>query len=368
MNRRRITDAEGASMDSLMDTLTNVVGILIVILVLAQINGAQQVRVLLENLVPASPEEMSALTERRERALALRAEEQRLLEEWRTRRAEQEVAAQAARLEIAVLERRLAERTTVERERAELTRQIEEEKRRLEQARRDLDTLLAEREKLEAQLATTPVPGPPAAKVVRLPAARPIPPQAVIERFFVTGGRIHHLAAPQVLRQVSTEWTQLRRNLEKETLRERGREPRVIYDQEKVVAHFRARLPKPPDVEVTLPANRPWTRLALHFKAKTGAGEPAEALDRPTARFPQLVRGFAANTVVFFHVTGDSFDAYLKARDIVDRRRLAAGWEFVSRAEYRETLSDFEVNRLEQPPPPATNAAPSVPAPKRTLD
>ena len=34
MARKRITNAEGASMDSLMDTLTNVVGILVIVLIL----------------------------------------------------------------------------------------------------------------------------------------------------------------------------------------------------------------------------------------------------------------------------------------------------------------------------------------------
>ena len=179
---------------------------------------------------------------------------------------------------------------------------------------------------------------------------------------------MYYLENLQAVAAIEREITQARRELERDVIRDKGKPARVIHDQQKIVDRFVSRAPKPRDAEVTVPANRPWTRLFVLFKPREGAGEEGDQAVLPSSRFQNLLRGFGGTTIVYFHVTPDSFDTYLSLREWVDRRNLAAGWDIQSRAEFRHTLQDIEVNRLEDPPKPTPGATPGIPAPKKTLD
>ena len=59
MPRRRTVSDAGVSMDSLMDAMTNVVAVLILVLLLVQVDVKQTVQKFLDELRPATPEEVA---------------------------------------------------------------------------------------------------------------------------------------------------------------------------------------------------------------------------------------------------------------------------------------------------------------------
>jgi hypothetical protein len=71
--------------------------------------------------------------------------------------------------------------------------------------------------------------------------------------------------------------------------------------------------------------------------------------------------------VVWFLVHPDSFETYLAARELCDQVGVPAGWEMWGAPFFIEYLTDFQVNRLEDPPPPNPDAL-VIPAPKKTID
>ena len=59
--RRKVVEEDTGSLDSLMDALTNVVAVLIFVLLLVNCEVSQKVVQMMEDLVPASPEEIQRL-------------------------------------------------------------------------------------------------------------------------------------------------------------------------------------------------------------------------------------------------------------------------------------------------------------------
>eukprot|EP01051_Picozoa_sp_SAG22_P033874 SAG22_NODE_15061_length_358_cov_0.776062_1_plen_71_part_01 len=59
MARNKNSDDEGMNLDSLMDALTNVVAVLILVLVLVQVDVSQKVSEFLDNLKPATAEDIA---------------------------------------------------------------------------------------------------------------------------------------------------------------------------------------------------------------------------------------------------------------------------------------------------------------------
>ena len=161
------------------------------------------------------------------------------------------------------------------------------------------------------------------------------------------------------------------RNLIRERVKVKGARDRVIYDQEKTVAYFASKNWNVRNQKVTVPFNRPWTRLNFRIEFDPAKGDASlDDMNQPDGRFHRmmkLVRSYR-NGVLMFRVRPDGFETYLKAREIADEMRMPCGWEIDGNNAYAEPL-EFEVNRLEEPPP--AQAPPKdkpVPKPKRVLD
>ena len=368
MARKPIQNAEGASMDSLMDTLTNVVGILVFILILSQINMARQVKKIVSDLPPATAEDVAAL---RAQIADANADLDRIRADIRALEEKQNSAAsslEAAAADIARVEADLKKVRQSDVDLNELFRVLREAESAFEGIKTEVTTLMAERDRLEALLAQTPVPRAPGPKIIRIPASRPIPEKARVEHFFITGKKVYHLDSVNVITSIEREIQQAKQSLTHNIVRLKGKADKIIFDQEKIAERFKTRAPKPRDVIVTVPLNKPWTGMNVAFLPRPDGGEPVEQAAKPGSRFHATINAMATSTVVYFHVTRESFAEYLALREVVDRRNMPAGWEIQWKAEYRELMRGFEVNRLEEPPKPAPGAAPSIPGPKRALD
>jgi len=357
---RRRSDTDAASMDSLMDTLTNVVGILIVMLILAQVNASRSAKKLAEALKPITIEEFN------ETKAALDKIQQALAEAKKLQAQPELIEAELAKkkLAIAQLEQDLAARKVPLIELATLQQKISEQQKLRDAAKAAMSALLAERDRLLALLQSTPVPVVAAPKIVRIPKSRPIPDKASFQRFIVANQRIYHVDVDLGMRLIMDDFNRSKLTLEKERTQRNGR-PFTIYDQVKVVDYFAKRKPALKDVEATVMPNRPGAQLYVIFQPKPNAGKPLAEILPLNSSYQNLLRSFRSSTVVWFHVVPDSFDLYLQARDLCDQRNLSAGWEISGPAHY-ETLTGFEVAPLEAAPP--AGPPPKILPPKRTLD
>ena len=70
---------------------------------------------------------------------------------------------------------------------------------------------------------------------------------------------------------------------------------------------------------------------------------------------------------MWFHVARDSYEAYLRAREICDTIGVPAGWEPAPSAAYAEAIAEIKVNRFEEPKPVDPTAIQIAP-PKKKLD
>lgn len=355
-------------MDSLMDTLTNVVGILIIILILVQINVSHALKKIVSELPPITVEEHQKLTqqaaEQKKEHEKLKALMQTVVAETETKRKELEKVTP----ELAALETTAKQNTVPMLDLDTLQKQIEEKKKIVEKEKQEASALLAEQQRLKGLLDTTPVVAPPAGKVVRIPNSRPVPEKAKMERYLIAGGQLFHLDIDAAMKLIMTELQSTRDRLERERTKAADGSRKIIYDQDKVVKHFAQRRLSYRNLDIKVPYNRPWTRLNMQLVPRAGQGEAIEAAAQLTSRFQNDLRRFkTGNTVVWFYVARDSFDTYLRARDICDAIGVPAGWEAVNTPAFNQGLADFEVNRLEEPKPADPNQI-RIEPPKKKLD
>ena len=364
-SRRRKRDEEGGSLDSLMDALTNVVAVLILILILLQADVRQAVEKIVESLKPVSVEQLQQARQKQQEM------EKTIAAREKQRQAPAPTPAEIAKLkaDLALLEKASArdEKLLIELKKLQQTAEQTGQKAKAEKAK--TDAVLAEIARLEALLDQTPRPAVKRPTVVRLPNSREIPKNAAIYYCYITGNQAH-LVDPGATRETLMEaFDREARNLIRERVKVKGARDRVIYDQEKTVAFFASKNWNVRNQTITVPFNRPWTRLNFRIEFDPAKGDASlDDMNQPDGRFHRmmkLVRSYR-NGVLMFRVRPDGFETYLKAREIADEMRMPCGWEIDGNNAYAEPL-EFEVNRLEEPPAAPPQKEKPVPRPKRVL-
>lgn len=363
---RKSSDATGLNLDSLMDALTNVVAVLILILILLQVDVGQTVDRLLGNLKPASEQELAQAANQLAQAKTELAKRQALLKAPPPAPAELD----RQRADLALLEKSIASRQAKLLEHDRLAALYEKTKAEADKEQSATNRILAEIQQLTALLDRTPVPKAPAATVVRIPNSREIPANSNIFYCVIRDDILHLLdpmtAKEEVTREVERNIRELLHHMEKV----KNRPDRPIYDQNKVVKFFAAKNLTVRNQKISVPYNRPWTRLNVRLDIDPKKGDATQAdLDMPRGRFHNICNMVNGRTrcVLIFKVHPNSFATYLKAREIADSYRIPCGWEIDGGTQVSLPL-DFEVNRLEEPPKPNPGAPPAPPAPKRKLD
>lgn len=353
MPRRRPQD-DGMSFDSLMDTLTNVVGILLIILVFTVLGGQEAVKRIkgfvdeisqeqLETALAESAELRSTVKDQRER---WREFDHRLIEDRLRLERQQELAAQL-RADIDKLSESQIDPEALEQQLTQRRTRVSE-----------LETEIAEKSdliaQLKARLADSPAVGPdPSAKVVRLPDPRPAPKGARPVVFVCRHGRIMPVEKEKLQQQAQQVVFRGRARLIKgdrldcEELTKR-------FDQTFVGDRsFRLRIRIAGDAK---------PHLVLEHREE--AGVSTEELARANSRFHQLLRRLSPERQYLdFRVFANSFDTYLAARSAAARAGFAAGWTpYADNAEYSIPLqTDLQTLCLGKEPPKPSPAPPADP-------
>jgi hypothetical protein len=368
MPRRR--KSNGGSLDSLLDTMTNVVGILVILLTVTQLGVRDAVnRITSDRTV--DPEEYAELQ-------AKLAEVFRTHEELRRRRdalrvdeeddedTELELRKVKKNLEDAKHNVNVLQETEDEKRRRreeELRALVEEANRLMEEQKKKEKELVAkvnavenELARLMALLTDTPVQGPLPAKVVNLPNPRPAPEGKQRIQFLCREGRVMYIDIEglQEKCQKRAEYLVRRKAL--------NRDPTAGIDGKQLVDAFnRDSTVRDRDFDIEMQVQGRLPRLLL--KRKENAGETAEQVKRSGSQFRrQIARTDPNKFYVQFLVWPDSFEAYLEARKLASQRGLDAGWRMTSmQGEYPISLGgDLRVG----PPPKPQPAPPPEPGPK----
>ncbi len=371
-----------------MDTLTNVVGVLVIVLVIVGLGLARAVNKVLSNLPNVEQKDVEQLKKKLAQT-ELSTDPKKLDED--SARLKKDAAKLAEQLKIMDVgsDSQKVNITNIEK----LREQIEAKKKERDAKKAGVEKMLAELDQLKKSLDTTPIVQPLPATMVRIPNPRPMPEKANVQRFLVANNRVLFLNELEFEKLIDQEIEHNESRLIKSEQIIKGpdgrpvmikdkkgrtiQQKRTIYDQSKLIANFsRGRVGNREIKLELLPApNSP--RIPIRFTPTPEAGETIEQIKNPASTFQRLIRKFKSepNSVVWFHIYKDSLTTYLIARELADQTGVPAGWDLYPYPFYQKTLEPYEVDFIPPkpgpappPPPPGTPPAVQIVPPKPTLD
>lgn len=352
--QRRSTDSATANLDSLLDTMTNVVGILIIVLIVSQLNVSQAVKRIRDDLEPVSEEQMAKLAE--ERSVV-----ENQIEQLRQTPGDtvlpadiEKLQTDLAKLQVMVME---AEKKRLQQKDLEAALVFKEKE--TEQLEKDLTQMREQLVGLDSQTAGLDLAKIPPKKV-RLPDPRDPYEDASEVLFYCKGGRVMRIDVPTLL-----EKTLAALKAEKSIIAEmQGDTP--IYDREKTREFIARKNISDGDstVEIINFPDRGWGQISLVPNFETG-GESIQKAADPYSKYRKILkRARSDRDYAYFIVHNDAFETYLLARRIAEEEFAPIGWQPTSSLDIRRALPEIRFEHT-PPPPPDTPAKPAPPNPKR---
>ncbi len=375
MKRAKSTDDDDGGLDSLLDTMTNVVGILVLVLIVTQLGVNDAITQITANSnVTAEDVELARLE-----LDTLDTQKKELEEQTKSLTP---FDADAAREQLKRLQELLATRKklladqskqtnefaiALDRDRktaAKNEKEIKDTKAKRQQLQADLDKALKQRAELQALLDRTPNrSGPAPAKVVTIPNPRPAPPGARQVTFVCAGNLLYPMNLDDIRKDAELRAKQLitrqRLNLDQKA----GIDPAKF---EKFYTKLKYATDQYFNVEYYISGNR-WPRMKL--TPKPGRGASDKELRRAGSRIRKQIavldpKKFYAR----LYVLPDSFDVYLTAREVLTEAGLLAGWD-PQPEKWVYTTSVGGGIQLGPPLPPNPNPPPTKPAkPANVID
>ena len=373
---RRSKKEAGASLDSLLDTMTNVVGILVIVLALTQ-TGVREAVQRISASEQVDPAELEAAEEAAraaaEKAAALDLELAQL----------SGVDSKISAREIARLERLIIDLEAdlkslkfsrendikkIEQQIADARKKIADQKKAEEALKKSLNEKQDQLQKLLAQLAIPVEKGPPP-KVIKLPNPRKAPEGALPIAYMCRGGMIGYMDLPEYQNRAQ-KWT----NNALTTKRIYGNLKTGI-DCTKLFGAFNRLNFKDKNFEYRLIARGRAPYLEL--KRRASFGESLEEISQPGSDFARQLKQINAQQYYLqFVVWPDSFETYIKAREMATAEGILAGWQTTGNP--GQHLIRLQGKLLCGPPPkpqpkpanpkPPKPAQPDKPLPLDTID
>ncbi len=347
---------EAGSLDSLLDTMTTVVGILIILLIVVQLGADSAVKRIVEEQKKEDVQLLEDLAMRQfdQQRAALLGEKQILQQEA----AANNQTAQKLLNEIAALEKRLSTLRSKAPDLPKLKKDLQTLEQQLLAAQKEEQKKAAELKRLRALIAKAPKPTPASlSKDVNLPDPKPAPPGAKPFRFLCREGKIYPLddLALRKRAENAINASGLKKN-------EHGE-----YDGKKLAAHFAQK--KPGDPHFTLKAQPGGDKLIrFTMQRRSTAGEDAAGLAKPNSAFQKTLASIKpTERYLQFEVFPDSFPTYLAARALATGKKFPAGWKPAHRQNdwWSYYWGHKDIGRSKVPPPPKPKPPkPGTPKPK----
>jgi Skp family chaperone for outer membrane proteins len=362
MAKRRSPAAE-MNLDSLLDTLTNVVGVLVLLLLIVSLNVREAVQRILD-IDPASfgisVQELQTL---QKEAAKLARQKRQLAEEADALR----LASDTKELQTILEQLQNGEkpRAIDAAELDELRKKVADQTQKSAELNQELTTIDGELQKLKGQLDDTrPVTAPPA-KIVSLPNPREAPAGAVAVQAICQNGRVAAFNPEELRAAAISRVSELLRPL----IAKAGKQGEI--DGEQLVNNFNrsTRSVVRGSYKARLALEN--FDLIVYFEPHEDKGETPDKVTEGTSLFRRELRKLDRDkNYVRFLVWSDSFDAYVAARAVCDEMNVMAGWEpYNADYEFRISLG-MNVHWKGKPappppppPPPPDAAKPAVKTP-----
>ncbi len=206
MSKRRHAEEFEIPFVALMDTMTNVVGVLIIVLVLVGISVASAVKKILTDLPPVTQEQLEELQK-----IMAQKTEVKDPEELREKIAALEVELRKSTDELSTLDRSATGLALANI--PDLEQQITGKKKERDAKRAENEKLLAELDKLKATLDQTPIVAPAPGTIVRLPNPRPYPEKPSETKIIVAKEGVLFLKDSDFLNPIADKLNQRRSQL-----------------------------------------------------------------------------------------------------------------------------------------------------------
>jgi len=342
------------SLDSLLDTMTSVVGILRII--------SEQ-----ENIERGvSDAQLAAVEAANKKLLEQQKKLQNQVVTARQKRVSGSAEAQELTREIKALKATLAQRkpaAAAAQKKAEAARLLAAEaakkKAEIKKLKTEIAALMTDVNDRKNTLRATPVPKPLPSKVVKLPAPKAAPEGAKPLYVLCRGGLVAAVDTDGLIKQVKVA-------LEKAPLKPNAKKE---YDGKKFEALFKNRYVGDKDWRLkAVEANN--RRMQFQLYKQPRAGENLRDIQSQVSRYRLLLTRLKKDDrYLVFIVWPDSYDTYLMARSISNYHGFAAGWR-------PETTKDgwkphlgtyFTLGYHENLPPPVAanpNPPPANPRPR----
>ena len=377
MKPTRGADEDDGGLDSLLDTMTNVVGILVLVLIVTQMSVAEVVtRITTENQIDEKA------VEQLNQELDVERTELRDLEKILVNPIDidEEKLRQELQLNKDLLARKKALLEQRAKEKNEFALKITKDEEMAAKnskliadtaaKRKELETLIStsleKKAELAAQLDKTPRTKAPADIQISIPNPRPAPPGIKQLMIICSGNRLYpvNIDAFRKDAELKAKSIVTRFNLK--------RDPAKGIDPAKFKQHYEKLKQQDDffDVEYYVQGDR-WPRFRLIPRENKGGF--GKELINPRSR---LRRWFS--TVDFskyyarFYVLPDSFDAYVMARRFFSQNKILVGWD-PQNATWKLTSHvpggiELGPPRPKPPPPPPGTPPPAKPKPANLID
>ncbi|QDT95051.1 hypothetical protein [Gimesia aquarii] len=351
--KRKRGSSGGASLDSLLDTMTNVVGILVILLTVTQLGVGEAVERIKDALPDITDEDMDRSQKRVEdldSLLKLEKEQLQTVKKLTEQKKPVNIEEQKALAE--KLKKELEKLKEIQINIEALKKQIAERDKKVKSIEKTIVEKETELADIKAKLAKTPDPGPaPNAKIVNLPNPRDAPKGAKPIDYVCRGGRILHVDIPQLQSLALAAIAKSRFVTAQEQ----------AVDCEKLVKLFENRNVGNRDWRIKLKPAGGVPYLIL--EPRKGRGDTSERLRKPSALFRKSIQKVNPNLFYLnFRVWSDSYDTYLVARQYADQRGVLAGWTALdTNSEFRVPLGGNLKLTCEGYTPPPTPPQPEVP-------
>lgn len=358
--RKSNTSATGANMDSLLDALTNVVGILVIVLVAVQLSSqeaAQRMEEMIAQIDPAEQERIKQVAKDSEEKL----EEMKLALQEESEKDEIDPDKLLAMLQddIAAAELK-AKKDLLAAEAAE--KEVEEKKLAAEELRRSLSAQLAtleEKEKeftvaktdLLAKLENMPTLNAPPPKEVRPPTPKDIPRNkdgnALLQerKVLVSNGKVIPFVDPGKQMETAIK-NRLKMIIDKNKIN--VGEGNYISDESqamKLIDEFNKDPAKNKYFDLKLV--RAGRQIRVEIVPTEECGEEPEKAVRGI--FGTVLRNMQGKWYLRYLVEPDSFETYMAMRKVTDSSGFYAGWTIIDPGSYLHSLSSG-YNIGERPP------------------
>lgn len=344
------------NLDSLLDTLTNVVGVLVLVLLLVSLNVREAVERILEfhpDQLGISAKDLAAVQKQASDLARQREELARLASPEQVTADEQEVIA--LRQQIEKLNSGQVPEPIPPEKLEELRKKVAADAKKSQELAKQVADMDADLQKLKGQLdQTQPVSAPPA-KIVSLPNPRDAPKEAKPLLVICRDGRVAAFD-PDDLRESARKRAQfLLSPLQKKA----GADGAI--DCQKFVEQFnKASAVNSEGYRARLAVEN--FHLLLIYEPRGTAGETAKQVMNAGSELRRVLKRLDPQKFyVRFLVWSDSFDAYVAARAVCDELNVLAGWEPYN-ADYQWKIGlGIAVNCEGKPKPPPAKPAPAKP-------